>query len=452
MAKALSALSGNGLKARFIRSSGWSTLNFGGTQFFRLLSNLILTRLLFPEAFGLMALVTVFLVGLAMFSDTGITAAIQQSERGDDPDFLDTARTIQIIRGGVLWLVTWPLGWAAAAFYEAPLLAWLLPAAGVILILDGFKPSRFYTAQRHLMIGRLTAAELSAAFAGMVVTCVLAWWLGSIWALVFGTIASGALKLGFIYLLLDGRKDRLRLDPECFRSLLHFGKWIFLSTICGFLTNQGDRLILGKFLTLEVLGVYNIAFFLASFPALLGQTVMKKVMLPYLREKPPGQSRVNFLAFRRIRLIVTGSLIVVIIGFAFAGPLLVGLLYDARYAAAGSMLVLIALISIPPLLSSSYPMVYLALGDSRSYAIVLAIQCVLNTSGLLVGAMYGGLVGGLLGLCAARVINYPFAAYVAYRYETWDPKLDLCLVGISVLGAVGALYIHYDKILDLLVL
>lgn len=451
MAKAFSAVSGNGLKARFIRSFGWSMMNFGGAQFLRLISNLILTRLLFPEAFGLMALVTVILVGLAMFSDTGITTAVQQNARGDDPDFLDTARSIQIVRGCILWLITWPLGWAASVFYEAPLLAWLLPAAGLTLIIDGFKPTRTYTAQRHLKIGRLTAAELSAAAVGLVVTCGLAWWLGTIWALVYGTVATAASRLLFLYLFLDGRRDRLRFDRASVLALMHFGKWIFLSTICGFLTNQGDRLILGKFLTLETLGIYNIAFFLASFPSLLSKAVMKKVMVSYLREKPPGDSRDNFLAFRRIRFVITGGFSAATIGFALAGPFLVTVLYDARYAAAGSMLVLIALVSLPALLTNSYPLVCLAKGDSRSFAIVLSFQSVLSTAGLLIGVLNGGLVGALLGLCLARILQYPIAAFVAHRDGVWDPKLDAALTGLNILGVAVTLYFHLDKITELLI-
>jgi hypothetical protein len=61
--------------------------------------DLILTRLLFPEAFGLMALVQVFMGGLQMFSDLGVNMSIIQSKRGEDPDFLNTAWTFQILRG-----------------------------------------------------------------------------------------------------------------------------------------------------------------------------------------------------------------------------------------------------------------------------------------------------------------------------------------------------------------
>ena len=95
---------GGSLNARFMRSSVFTLGGYGLGQALRLLSNLLLTRLLFPEAFGMMALVAVIMQGLAMFSDVGVSPAIMRSSRGDDQRFLDTAWTIQVIRGGVLWL------------------------------------------------------------------------------------------------------------------------------------------------------------------------------------------------------------------------------------------------------------------------------------------------------------------------------------------------------------
>ena len=78
-----------GIWGRAARGSVWTAMSFFAAQAFRLGANLILTRLLFPEAFGIMALVTVLLVGLTLFSDMGTGPAIMQSKRGDDPDFLN---------------------------------------------------------------------------------------------------------------------------------------------------------------------------------------------------------------------------------------------------------------------------------------------------------------------------------------------------------------------------
>ena len=76
-------LSSQDFMSRALRSSAFTVVGYGGQQVLRLASNLILTRLLFPEAFGMMVLVSVFMMGLNMFSDVGVTPAIMQSKRGD---------------------------------------------------------------------------------------------------------------------------------------------------------------------------------------------------------------------------------------------------------------------------------------------------------------------------------------------------------------------------------
>src|SRR6056297_1388295 len=118
--------SDDGMAARAIRSAGFTAVKFGGQNFLRLASNLVLTRLLFPEAFGIMAIVQVVLGGVAMFSDIGIRASIVQNPRGDEPDFLNTAWTVQIIRGIFLGLIVFFSAGSVATFYEEQILADIL--------------------------------------------------------------------------------------------------------------------------------------------------------------------------------------------------------------------------------------------------------------------------------------------------------------------------------------
>ncbi|WP_341199011.1 oligosaccharide flippase family protein [Lentibacter algarum] len=152
-------LTGEALVARILRGAGLTVFGFGWSQAMRLLSNLVLTRLLFPEAFGLMALITVFLMGLNMFSDVGVAPAILQSKRGDERDFLDTAWTIQVARGVLLWLTACALAWPISLFYGVPDLLYMLPVAALTLVIAGFNPTRYHEANRHLRMGRcLTSA------------------------------------------------------------------------------------------------------------------------------------------------------------------------------------------------------------------------------------------------------------------------------------------------------
>src|SRR5882757_2906675 len=82
------------LKQRAIRGSMWTMVGYVGSQVLRFGSTLVLTRMLFPEIYGKMAIAGVFFQGLQMFSDVGIGPSIIQNERGEHPPFYNTAWTI----------------------------------------------------------------------------------------------------------------------------------------------------------------------------------------------------------------------------------------------------------------------------------------------------------------------------------------------------------------------
>ena len=91
-----------GLGGSVARGTAWVLFGFGLSQVGRLVGNILLAALLFQEAFALMAIVGAIIQGLVMFSDIGLGPNIVQNKRGDDRDFLDTAWTLQVLRGIVL--------------------------------------------------------------------------------------------------------------------------------------------------------------------------------------------------------------------------------------------------------------------------------------------------------------------------------------------------------------
>ncbi|MEQ9692713.1 oligosaccharide flippase family protein [Shimia sp. SDUM112013] len=437
---------GENLGARAARSSMFTILGYGGGQFLRLLSNLILTRLLYPEAFGLLSLVWVFMVGLQNFSDIGIATSIQQNKNGDEPAFLDTAWTLQVARGVVLWGLTIVLANPVAAFYDAPDLAELLPVVGLTLLIAGFFPMRKESANRHLMLGRVTALDLVAQAIGLCVGVVIAWATGSIWALVFSALSVSLMQLVLYMLFLPGRPSRFGFDKPSASEIAKFGSWIFFSTIAGFIFSQGDKLVLGKYLSLHALGIYNIGFFWASFPLMLGGMVVWKVLIPVYRERPPSESNANFLALRKLRFALTSALFAMLCILAFGGALLVDILYDERYLLSGGVLVLIALVQIPQVIVLTYDQSAIASGDARRFFILAATRAAFMVAGLLVGVQFAGLAGALVGQAVAMILVYPVTVWMARSQGSWDPLHDGIFAGVGVLCSATALYLNFDAI------
>ncbi len=440
---------GNKLMARVMRSASWLLVGYGGSQALRLAANLILTRILFPEAFGLMTLVTVIIVGLAMFSDVGISPSISQSKRGDDPDFLNTAWTIQAIRGFALWLGACVMAWPVAQFYGEPDLALYLPIAGVSLAIAGFNPTRIETAHRHLLVGRLTVLDLSSQLIGITSMVVMALASGSVMALVVGGVIQSLAKLALTHAFLPGERNHFRWEKRAADELIRFGKWIFLSTAFWFVSSQGDRAILGKFLPLDVLGVYNIGYFLASFPMMLGHAVTQRVLIPVYRDKPVSGPPENRAQQRKLRFALTGAVLTLLLIMAFIGPALIRFLYDARYLSSGPMVTLISIGLIPAVIGMTYDQAALAAGDSRSFFAFSATRAVVQVTFLMLGVTQFGLVGAMVAMGLTGVLVHPVLIWLARRHGVWDPLHDL---GFALLGgglAATAVWLHWSSIIGL---
>ncbi|NEY89695.1 oligosaccharide flippase family protein [Tabrizicola oligotrophica] len=432
-------------RSLFQRALTGSVLTAGSyavMQALRLVSNLILTRLLFPEAFGLMALVSVVLVGLSMFSDMGIGPAISRHPRGDEPEFLDTAFSFDVARGVALWLFTCALAWPMARFYEAPDLARLLPAAGLTLFIAGFNPTRIDTANRHLLLGRVTLLDLLAQVTGIVSMIALAFLLQSVWALVIGAIIGALAKLVVMHLWLPGRPNRFRWDREAGRDLIHFGKWIFLSTACGFLLSQGDKAIFGAYLSKADLGIYNIGWFLASFPVLLAGAVTGRVLIPLYREHHPSEGADNARRMRRLRSAVSGGTLLLLAVLGVVGVPLVGLLYDPRYQAAGGVVVIMAMVQMPAVIGMTYDQSALAAGDSRNYFLLMAVRAAVQTGAFLIGMEIAGLWGALAAQGVALTALHPAIARLAHKHKAWDLRHDLTFFALAALLIALILWVN----------
>lgn len=432
-----------------MRSSMFTLGGYALGQVLRLASNLILTRLLFPEAFGMMALVSVIMQGLAMFSDVGVSPAIMQSKRGDDQKFLDTAWTIQVIRGFLLWGVACLLAIPVASIYGEPLLAWILPCAGITLVITGFNPTRIDTANRHLLIGRMTGLDLAVQALTVVIAVVLAWVLQSVWALVISGIISAVLVLMSYNVFLPGQRNRFQWERAAADELISFGKWIFLSTICGFLFTQGDKLLIGKFLTLEQFGIYNIGFFLASFPLLMGSMLTRKILIPIYRERPPSESMENFLKLQKMRFLLSAGIVTLSGGLSITGVLLVDLMYDPRYLLAGAVVVMIAAMQVPQIIVLTYDQAALASGDSRRFFVLSAVRAALTLTCLYIGLTLGGLFGALIGQGVAGLVQYPFFVWLARHSGAWDPKHDAVYACVGVALIALAIWTNMDAVVSL---
>ncbi|MGF1537298.1 MAG: oligosaccharide flippase family protein [Elainellaceae cyanobacterium] len=425
------------LKKKAIQGAAWTFIGYGASQGLRFAGNLILTRLLIPEYFGLMSLINTFILGLLLFSDLGIGPSLIQNKRGDDIDFINTAWTIQVIRGLGLWIcgliITWPL----ASFYEDSRLLWLIPIVSITTIIQGFNSASIELMKKSLNLGKLTIFEFISQAISLSVIVTWALISPTVWALVGGNIFAAIIKMAWSHKLIPQLKHQFTWDREAVREILSFGKWIFVSTAMTFLASQSDRLILGKLFSFEMLGIYTVAFTLADLPSQVINRLSGQVIFP-LVSKQASQPRAALrkaISPKRWPLLVGMALGVAVL--FNTGDFIILSLYDENYEQAAWMLPLLAIGIWPMILFSLSNSIALAVGQSIYGAVGYNFKLIYMI--ILVPLCYRafGLVGAIGAIALNDILPYSVAAYGLYREELSFLKQDILATAIMILSVAA---------------
>lgn len=411
-------------RSRAYSGALWSVLGYGGSQAIRLASNLILTRLLFPEIFGLMALVQVILQGLKMMSDIGISTSVIRDERGDEPDFLNTAWTLQIIRGLLIWLISVLAAYPMAVAYESNELVLLIPLVAATVIFQGFTSPAVLSLKRHIQLDKLLLWEISSQLITTVITVVGVWYFRSIWAIAIGGLFGAFLTCLLSFKLPYQHRIKLSIDRTSASTMLFFGKWIFVSSLVTLIINKGDVLVLGLFLSKADLGIFAIAAIWSRMAYELLQKINQQVMTPlYSMAFRENRDLVKAqMAKARVRLLALS--LPIILTLVFGGQLLIDILYDARYQSAGWMLQLLAVGTIAAVITATSANALLSFGDSFGYMIFQSVSGILLVICMLLGGSEYGIAGLIAGVSFSKFIAYPVLVIFLLRHNIWLPKVD----------------------------
>lgn len=409
-----------------MRGTVLSVTNIVGQQILRLAGNVITTRLLFPEAYGIMVYVLIVMQGLHMISDIGIVPSIIQHERGDERTFLDTAWTIQVLRGGLVTLLALALAWPMAEMYGYPELVALIGVASLQGLVIGFDSTKFGTLNRRIELGRLVLVNMVGQLVTLVVMVAWAYVSPTVWALLGGAMAGDLTRLVMGHLALPGELNRFAWEKQAAKHIYHFGKWIFLSTLVTYLGLRFDLMALGALVDLETLGIYNIGQSLAGLPALVTAQIVIWVLLPALSESFREDSERFFDNVQRARRVINAGGVLMVAGTAIGAPAFFSFIYDERYHDAGWMVQLLMLSTWFFFLQETSVRVQLAMGDSRTQMIANVAKLAGTVPGALggfwIGAHYWG--AGMAGLIAGLTIG----AFAGYAVVAWT----LHLRGLSI--------------------
>lgn len=312
----------------------------------RIVSSMTLTRLLAPEAFGVVGVVMSVSVILTMLSDVGLYPFIIRHDQGNDTKFLDEVWTLRLGRSAVLTIAMAVAAWPAAAFMGKPVLAPVLAVYSLSFMIEGCSSLAFATAVREGKLWRLTLLEALTATIQLVFAVAFALLFRSSWTLVIAMLASAAVRSILSYAMFPGSTRRFAPDRARARELWAFSRVIAVSSFLSLLTLQADKLVLAQLMPLADYGHYVIAATLATAPIPLATGYAQRVLYPaYADAFRRGGAAALAGIFYAKRRSVTLLYMLAVGGLCGGAALLVRLLYDSRYADVAPLLGLLAISS-----------------------------------------------------------------------------------------------------------
>lgn len=384
---------------------GWTTGSYAVAQGFRLVNNVVLARLLAPELFGIMLVVNTLRTGVELMSDIGIGQNIISNKNGEEPEFYNTAWTLQIIRGIVLSIICILSTYPVANFYNSLTIIKIIPVISSIFIFTGFQSTSRFIAQKKLTIKTVSLYDIFIALTSLVIHVACAIYTPTIWALVYGGIISSAVAMIGSFFLVSGMKYRFSLSKKYVQEIISFGKWILLSTIVYFLAMNFDRLFLARSLPFQILGIYGVARSLADVLSLLVARIGSLVIFPMVAAAGHSQHMLREkLSLSRSSMLLGAAVVVSL--FVAVSDLVVFLLYDDRYKAAALMLPVLAVGVWFSILCTLGESVLLGIGRPSYGAIANLFKLVWLLVGLPLAVASYGVAGAVCVMAASDFVKY----------------------------------------------
>lgn len=415
------------LTRQMMSASGFSALGTVGQAVLRLGSNLITTRLLFPEAFGLIAIVVTIQSLCLLVTDVGISRSIVRDKDGEDPRYLQVAWTMQtmvLIGVAVMMLLAAGLvGWigpvlsTSDSVFADPTLPWLIAFCALTPIATiGLTPAQI-VASRRLQEGRLALFTFLSQLLGTVVVIGTLYMVPSVWVLAIGLIVQALIRsiLSLIMFPYPGLKPWPLFDRDLMRRQWQFGRFVLLTSPLNFFFKQGDRLLLGAMLDARTFGFYVIAMVWVEAIRTAAEKIMNSVgyagIAQVVRDRPERLAAVYPRYQAAMALLFVGSAFAVVL----IGPSVIRALYEEEYAPVADFLVLLGLMLV---FVRFYAVGTVKLAQGRSDQTLFI--AVLRAVGMLVSVPVGfalyGTTGAVIGVVLAGVWSVPLSLYYTLSF------------------------------------
>ncbi|MCP4111789.1 MAG: lipopolysaccharide biosynthesis protein [Desulfobacteraceae bacterium] len=321
--------SGDNIAARTKEGILW-TVFFDAIQFIiRFCGSIIVARILFPEDFGLMAIISIILQLARRLTNFGFNMVLIQHKEISNKHF-ETAFVTNLFLMGILVTILFFGAPFIADFFDNNKIELITRVIGFNFILEAFSSVQFAMLRRDMKFKKLESANAISESVAILSPVGFAIAGLGVWSLVFGSILGAITKLAVVTYHTRWI-PKFKFYSRAFKDLFAFGAWIYIGSYIKYGINKIDFFIVGKMLNAAQLGFYERAFNLMSFPRIqIAQKLNTVLFSAYSRIQDDNERLVRGL----LQIITYVSVITypLMTWMFFAAPSLITVLFGSRWA------------------------------------------------------------------------------------------------------------------------
>ena len=432
----------------------WRFLERFGAQGVTFVVSIVLARLLDPEVYGIVAIVTVFTAILNVFIDSGLGSALIQKKDADDLDF-SSVFFFNMFMCVVLYLLLFTSAPLIAKFYKMPLLTPVIRVMSITVIISGVKNVQQAYVSKHLLFKRFFYATLGGTLGAAVLGIWMAYKGYGVWALVAQGLFNSAVDTLILWITVKWR-PKMVFSIERFKSLFSFGWKLLVSQLIDTVYNNLRQLIIGKLYNADNLAFYNRGYMLPNVFVVNVNTAIDSVLFPVMSN---AQDNVDSILAMTRRSIQTSSYIMwpIMLGLAAVSKPLVTVLLTEKWLPCVPYVIIFCIsYAFLPMETANLNAIK-ALGRSDIFLRITVIKKIVGFIILLATMWFGPLVmaaSNLFFSVVNQIVNaWPNRKLLNYSYaQQIADILPSMILSIFMFGAVWCVqYLHMSNLVTLLI-
>jgi O-antigen/teichoic acid export membrane protein len=266
------------MKNNTLKSMSWYSFDilFNRGAFFFV--TLYIAKIIGPAEFGLASILgVIYYLGLAV-SDSGMSNSLMRTKECDDADY-GTVLMTNLIFGLFIYLLLLFLTPIISEFYNSPKLLSLLPVYGFGILLSSFKSVYIAFMMKNFEYKRMFLLNIPGNIFSIILAIILSKYGYGVWSIIALFLSNQLISLILFYLF-SGWKTVFVLNKSKFKFHFNFGYKLSISAFINTIFENIYQLIIGKYFSIRMTGIYDRAFTLGNYPISILSTVLSKVTLP----------------------------------------------------------------------------------------------------------------------------------------------------------------------------